>query len=73
MPFGRSFRPRSRRKARNVDQRPCAPFLRSKFDKMNNNSRYDTEEARQWAITFRLMTLAIALAGLIIGVLAVRG
>ena len=73
MPFGRSFRPRARQKMRCVDQNPCAPLLRSKSGKMNNNPRYNTEEARQWAITFRLMTLAIALAGLIIGVLAVRG
>jgi len=50
-----------------------APTLGRKADSMNNDLRYDTEEARQWAITFRLMTLAIALAGLIIGVLAIRG
>jgi hypothetical protein len=42
-------------------------------DKMNNSQRYDTEEARQWAITFRLLTLAIVLAGLIIGTLAIHG
>jgi hypothetical protein len=50
-----------------------APTLGRKADSMKNDRRYDTEEARQWAITFRLMTLAIALAGLIIGVLAIRG
>jgi hypothetical protein len=40
---------------------------------MKNNQHYDTEEARQWAITFRLIALAIGLAGLVIGMLAIRG
>jgi hypothetical protein len=53
--------------------RAARPMLCTKSDDMTNNQRHDAEEARQWAITFRLMTLAIALAGLIMGVLAIRG
>jgi hypothetical protein len=56
-----------------TDGHPTIAVAGSKTGSMKNSQRYDTEDARQWAITFRLLTLAIALAGLIIGMLAIRG
>jgi hypothetical protein len=49
------------------------PPLGPKSDSMKDDLHFDAEEARQWALTFRLMAIAVVLAGLIIGLLAIRG